>query len=119
MENFNNKSDFQIMNDNTDFERNTYQILFKQFETEKFRKTLLERSNINLKPASSFIPGLYDAPGNVYFLVGMARRLSRQLGMNEEFIVEHMRSGDEKHMIRVFDLYFTGKVSENSFRTNS
>lgn len=75
--------------------------------------------NLQERTASSYVPGLYDAPGNVYCLVGIARRLCRQLGMNEEFVVAHMNSGDKEHMISVFDEYFRGKLSEHSFKSNT
>ena len=68
--------------------------------------------------ASDFVPGLYEAEGNAYFLVGIARRLCRQHKMNEALVVEEMNSGDKSTMIEVFDKYFTGLVSEYSFPRN-
>ena len=76
------------------------------------------RSALYPKRASDFVPGLYDADGNVYFLAGIARRLCRQHNMNEDFVVAEMNSGDENTMIEVFDKYFTGLISEHSFPSN-
>lgn len=78
-----------------------------------------KRARSSQRLASSYIPSLFEAEGNVYFLVGIARRLARQLNMNEELIVAEMRSGDEKTILEVFDKYFTGLVSEHSFPTNN
>ena len=44
--------------------------------------------------------------GNAYFLLGTARNFAKQLGLDEEAIVEEMKSGDYENLITVFDKHF-------------
>lgn len=48
-----------------------------------------------------------DGPqGNVFFLIGTAKNLACQLGMNHETIIKQMRGGNYKQAVRIFDAYF-------------
>ncbi len=44
--------------------------------------------------------------GNAYHLLGTARNLSKQLGLNTNEVIQEMHSGDYDNLIRVFDEYF-------------
>ncbi len=48
--------------------------------------------------------------GNANFLLGLAKKLAKQLNLDEEKIVKEMKSGDYEHLLSVFDKYFTGLV---------
>jgi len=48
-----------------------------------------------------------DGPeGNAFTLIGYARKLGRQLGMDPERIVIEMRQDDYTHLVQTFDYYF-------------
>lgn len=44
--------------------------------------------------------------GNAFVLLGYARTLSKQLGLDNKSISEEMRSGDYENLVNVFDKYF-------------
>lgn len=44
--------------------------------------------------------------GNAFALMGHARNLAKQLGLDGKAIIEDMRSGDYDHLIEVFDKHF-------------
>jgi hypothetical protein len=44
--------------------------------------------------------------GNAYCLIGRARGLAEQLGLDHKKITEEMKSGDYENLIKVFDKYF-------------
>lgn len=44
--------------------------------------------------------------GNAFFLIGYARQISKQLGIDPNPIVEEMQSGDYEHLIKTFDHNF-------------
>ena len=44
--------------------------------------------------------------GNAYFLLGMAGKYARQLGLNDVEIMEEMKSGDYENLVQVFDKHF-------------
>lgn len=44
--------------------------------------------------------------GNAFVLIGTAKRLSRQLGLDGEMIAEEMMLGDYENLVEVFDKYF-------------
>ena len=44
--------------------------------------------------------------GNAYFLLGTARNLSNQLGLDGKAISKEMTSGDYENLINVFDKHF-------------
>ena len=44
--------------------------------------------------------------GNAFFLLGTARNLAKQLGLNSSEILDEMRSGDYENLLEVFDSYF-------------
>ena len=44
--------------------------------------------------------------GNAFYLLGVASKYARQLGLNSNEIINEMKSGDYEHLIEVFDSYF-------------
>tara|TARA_R110000868_G_scaffold268036_4_gene527291 strand:+ start:3726 stop:3947 length:222 start_codon:yes stop_codon:yes gene_type:complete len=44
--------------------------------------------------------------GNAFMLIGMAGRLAKQLGMDEEEVQTEMMSGDYDHLLSVIEKYF-------------
>ena len=44
--------------------------------------------------------------GNAFFLLGTASKLCNQLEIDDELVLEEMKSGDYEHLINTFDNYF-------------
>jgi len=44
--------------------------------------------------------------GNAFYLLGTAKKLASQLGLNGKEIMEEMKSGDYENLIQVFDKNF-------------
>ena len=44
--------------------------------------------------------------GNAFFLLGTTSNLCKQLEMDDEPILEEMKSGDYENLINTFDTYF-------------
>jgi len=44
--------------------------------------------------------------GNVFFLIGTARNLAKQLGLDSAAIQKEMMSGDYEHLVNTFDKHF-------------
>ena len=53
-----------------------------------------------------FVIDLTGPQGNVFFLLGTAKDLAHQLGLDWETIHNEMISGDYEDLIKVFDHYF-------------
>ena len=49
--------------------------------------------------------------GNAFYLLGTARNLAKQLGLNGTEIMEEMKSGDYENLINTFDNYFGNIVT--------
>ena len=49
--------------------------------------------------------------GNVFFLIGTARNLAKQLGLDSAVIQKEMMSGDYENAVNVFDKYFGNFVT--------
>jgi hypothetical protein len=49
--------------------------------------------------------------GNVFFLIGTARNLAKQLGLDGTVIQAEMMSGDYENAVNVFDNYFGSIVT--------
>jgi hypothetical protein len=64
------------------------------------------------KPKSNGITiDLTGPQGNAFYLLGTAKNLAKQLGLNEVEIMEEMKSGDYENLIKVFDHYFGSVVT--------
>ena len=48
--------------------------------------------------------------GNAFYLLGLASQLSKQLGLDEDEILEEMRASNYENLIKVFDKYFGNLV---------
>jgi len=44
--------------------------------------------------------------GNAFFLLGTASNLCKRLDMDDESVLEEMKSGDYENLIETFDKYF-------------
>jgi hypothetical protein len=44
--------------------------------------------------------------GNAFVLIGTAKRLARQLGLDGDMVAEEMMLGDYENLVEVFDKYF-------------
>ncbi len=44
--------------------------------------------------------------GNAFFLIGMAGRLAKQLGLDVNAIRSEMMQGDYEHLVNTFDKHF-------------
>jgi len=49
---------------------------------------------------------LTGSDGNAFVLLGIAKGLCKQLQIEDDIILEDMRSGDYEHLINTFDNYF-------------
>ena len=48
--------------------------------------------------------------GNAFAIMGYAKRLGAQLGLNTDEIIEEMMSGDYENLVQVFDNHFGSLV---------
>lgn len=60
------------------------------------------KSNSHNKPEID----LGGPDGNAFALLGTARKLAKQLGMDPKAITKEMTDGDYEHLIAVFDKHF-------------
>ena len=44
--------------------------------------------------------------GNAFVLMGIAKNLARQLGLDGDLITQEMRLGDYEDLLKTFDSYF-------------
>jgi len=49
--------------------------------------------------------------GNAFYLMGVAQKLSKQLGLDSKSIIDEMMSGDYENLINVFDSNFGSIVT--------
>ena len=49
--------------------------------------------------------------GNAFFLLGTAKKLARELGLNGNEILNEMKSGDYDNLVKVFDKNFGSFVT--------
>ena len=60
------------------------------------------------KPAKIEID-LTGPNGNAFYLMGLAQKLGRQIGLGDptiDGIIEDMMSGDYENLLNIFDVYF-------------
>ena len=48
--------------------------------------------------------------GNTHYLINLASRLSKQMGLDEDEIIAEMMSSNYENLIKVFDKYFGSVV---------
>jgi len=61
---------------------------------------------IREKQDGPIVVDLTGPDGNAFCLMGYAQKLSRQLDLDGNKVVEEMKSGDYENLIKVFDSYF-------------
>jgi hypothetical protein len=61
---------------------------------------------IREKQDGPIVVDLTGPEGNAFCLMGYAKKLSRQLDLDGNKVVEEMKSGDYENLIKVFDSYF-------------
>lgn len=61
---------------------------------------------IKKKPIRKPTIDLTGPQGNAFYLLGQAKNLSNDLGLDYKKISEEMKSGDYENLIRTFDKYF-------------
>jgi hypothetical protein len=60
----------------------------------------------NKQELAEMVIDLTGPQGNAYFLMGYARKLATQIGIDPKPILDEMMSGDYENLIRVFDENF-------------
>lgn len=58
------------------------------------------------QPVDEFVIDLTGPKGNAYCLMGYARDLAEQLGLDDKVIIAEMKSGDYENLVETFDSYF-------------
>ena len=48
--------------------------------------------------------------GNAFFLLGVAQKLAKQMGKDEDSILKEMQSGNYENLVKVFDREFGSLV---------
>ena len=63
------------------------------------------------RPSSKIEIDLSGTQGNAFYLLGVAKQLSKQLEFDYSEIKSEMTSGDYENLIQVFDNYFGSFVN--------
>ena len=58
------------------------------------------------EPQTEIVIDLTGPDGNAFALMGYARRLARQIGIDPKPIIEEMMSGNYENLLEVFDRNF-------------
>jgi hypothetical protein len=66
---------------------------------------------IKSKKSTGIEIDLTGPQGNVFFLIGTARNLAKQLGMDSASVQKEMMSGDYENAVNVFDKNFGSFVT--------
>ena len=61
---------------------------------------------IREKTQKELVIDLTGPDGNAFALMAYAKRLAEQLGMNYHVIIDEMKQGDYKHLVKTFDFHF-------------
>ena len=61
---------------------------------------------IRAKRNGPIVIDLTGPDGNAFCLLGNARKLAHDLGLNSNEITEEMKQGDYEHLVSTFDKYF-------------
>ena len=62
--------------------------------------TIKNKDEMNLRGTKINLNGYQ---GNAYYLLAMARRISKQLGKDSDGIMDRMQSGDYENLVQVFE----------------
>jgi hypothetical protein len=66
---------------------------------------------IKSKKSTGIEIDLTGPQGNVFFLIGTAKNLAKQLGMDGASVQKEMMSGDYENAVNVFDKHFGSFVT--------
>jgi hypothetical protein len=58
------------------------------------------------QPQTEIVIDLTGTDGNAFVLMGHAKRLARQIGIDPQPIIEEMMNGDYENLLKVFDRNF-------------
>jgi hypothetical protein len=58
------------------------------------------------QPQTEIVIDLTGSDGNAFVLMGYAKRLAKQIGIEPQPIIEEMMSGDYENLLEVFDRNF-------------
>ena len=58
------------------------------------------------KPQTTIEIDLTGAQGNAFYLLGTAKMLSNQIGLDSKKIIEEMQQGDYENLVQVFENHF-------------
>lgn len=58
------------------------------------------------QPTTEMVIDLTGPEGNAYVLMGYASRFAKQLNLDDEKIMDEMKSGDYDNLVEVFEKYF-------------
>ncbi len=58
------------------------------------------------QPQKEIIIDLTGPQGNAFYLLGIARKLAKQLDLSYQKIEDEMMSDDYEHLVETFDKYF-------------
>jgi hypothetical protein len=58
------------------------------------------------QPQTEIVIDLTGPDGNAFVLMGYAKRLAKQIGIEPQPIIEEMMSGDYENLLEVFDRNF-------------
>lgn len=65
----------------------------------------------NKKPQTTIEIDLTGSQGNAFYLLGTAKKLSNQIGLDSKKIIEEMQKSDYENLVQVFDNYFGNLVT--------
>ena len=65
----------------------------------------------NKKPQPTIEIDLTGSQGNAFYLLGTAKKLSNQIGLDSKKIIEEMQKSDYENLVQVFDNYFGNLVT--------
>ncbi len=60
----------------------------------------------NVRSEEEIIIDLTGPQGNAFYLLGIARKLAKQLDLSHQKIEDEMMSDDYEHLVETFDKYF-------------
>ena len=66
------------------------------------------REQMEIRPIEIELSG---PQGNAFYLIELAKKLSKQLGLDSEQVLKEMQASDYESLINVFDAYFGDYVT--------
>lgn len=68
--------------------------------------TIEDMIMIRNKTCREIVIDLSGPQGNAFALLGVARQLARDIGVDENLVIDEMRSSDYENLVMTFDKYF-------------